>query len=84
DLDLSFNTINTLPAGIGALDRLERLVLIGNRLGRLPPQMRALRALRTLDVRYTGLNALDNVPALPRLERLLASRNHVKSIDADV
>lgn len=82
DLDLSFNTIRTLPPELGQLTKLVRLVLAGNRLSHLPAEMRGLVSLRVLDLRHMTLQSIDDVPALPKLERLLATHNAITRIDS--
>ncbi|WFD18608.1 adenylate cyclase [Malassezia caprae] len=82
DLDLSFNTIRSLPPDIGRLSKLVRLVLAGNRLSSLPAEMRGLTSLRLIDLRHMTLQSIDDLPALPKLERLVATHNCLTSIDS--
>ena len=82
DLDLSFNTIRTLPSHIGRLSKLVRLVLSGNLLSSLPAEMSGLVSLRVLDVRHMTLQSINDLPALPKLERLMATYNCLTSIDS--
>lgn len=82
DLDLSFNTIRSLPPDIGRLSKLVRLVLAGNRLSSLPAEMRGLVSLRLIDLRHMTLQSINDLPALPKLERLIATDNCLTGIDS--
>jgi hypothetical protein len=50
-LDLSKNTISSIPSEIGKLKALRRLNLWGNELSRLPQEIQSLTALEILNLR---------------------------------
>ena len=50
-LDASYNSLEGLPEGIGGMTSLVELVLGNNSIGRLPPAVSGLQALKTLDLR---------------------------------
>lgn len=80
DLDLSFNAISTFPEEIGNLKNLEKLLITNNRLGtRVPPTFRDLLSLRELDIKYNGINNIDTIAELPKLEILYADHNSISS-----
>ncbi|KAI9745331.1 MAG: cysteinyl-tRNA synthetase [Claussenomyces sp. TS43310] len=78
DLDMSFNSISTIPDDIGKLTSLERFVITNNRLsGSLPESFKSLSNLREVDIRYNALSSIDVVASLPRVEQLSADHNSV-------
>ncbi|KAK4181015.1 phosphatase 2C-domain-containing protein [Triangularia setosa] len=78
DLDLSFNTIQSLPDNVGMMTSLERLVITNNELsGSLPPSFKNLRSLRELDIKYNAISNIDVISQLPKLEILSATRNNI-------
>ncbi|KAF8233382.1 L domain-like protein [Tricholoma matsutake] len=85
DLDVSFNMIAELPEEPGpGLTGLERLVLVGNQIGRFPEEWRALRNLRVLDCRRNMIVGLGVVSALPKLHALSADHNALHALDLAV
>ena len=85
DLDVSFNMIAELPEDPGpGLIGLERLVLVGNQIGKFPDEWRALRNLRVLDCRRNMISGLGVVSKLPKLQMLSADHNAVHALDLGV
>jgi Leucine-rich repeat (LRR) protein len=52
------NEISSLPDSIGSLQRLQVLILAGNRLAAVPPSIASLTQLRTLDLGHNQLTTL--------------------------
>ncbi|KAF3061462.1 Adenylate cyclase [Daldinia childiae] len=81
DIDVSFNSIASLPDELGRLQSLEKFVMTNNRLvGSLPSTLRELLNLRELDIKYNGLTAIDVVYELPKLEILSADHNMISQV----
>ena len=58
ELNVSNNTLKSLPASVGYLSKLESLKIGANRLKRLPLEVLEMRDLEELQVgSYTGLRA---------------------------
>ncbi|ORY66266.1 adenylate cyclase, ACY [Pseudomassariella vexata] len=78
DIDVSFNSIATLPDDIGMMRNLEKFVMTNNRLaGTLPSTFGNLSNVRELDLKFNALTAIDVVSALPKLEILSADHNMI-------
>ncbi|KAF6830796.1 adenylate cyclase (protein phosphatase 2C) [Colletotrichum plurivorum] len=78
DLDLSFNSISSLPDEIGKLRSLEKFVITNNRLSNsLPDSFAQLISLRELDIKYNTMTNISIVSELPKLEILSADHNHI-------
>lgn len=82
DIDVSYNAITEVPAAIGQLARLERLVLRGNYVSRLPAELARLEYLVDLDVGCNALQMLGRVLEQPRLVRVAAEHNCITALDA--
>ncbi|KAI2636046.1 protein phosphatase 2C [Xylaria nigripes] len=77
-LDVSFNSIGSLPEEIGNLRSLEKFVITNNRLaGSLPSTFSQLTNLRELDLKFNALTSIDVISELPKLEVLSADHNHI-------
>ena len=75
-LILTDNRIETLPNGIGRLERLEKLMLAGNRLRALPDSFAQLHRLKLLRLAANQLQAFPDVLlTLPQLAWLAFSGN---------
>ncbi|KAL0938749.1 adenylate cyclase (protein phosphatase 2C) [Colletotrichum truncatum] len=78
ELDLSFNSISSLPDEIGKLRNLEKFVITNNRLyNSLPDAFRQLSGLRELDIKYNAITSIDIISELPKLEILSADHNSI-------
>lgn len=78
DIDISFNSIASLPDEVGNLRNLEKFVMTNNRLaGSVPPAFRQLSNLREVDIKYNTLNSINVISELPKLETLSADHNMV-------
>ena len=86
DLDVSFNMISELPEEPGpGIAGLERLVLVGNQIGKFPEEWRGmLRNLKVLDCRRNLIVGLGVVSGLPKLNTLSADHNAVHALDLKV
>eukprot|EP01035_Chromulina_nebulosa_P036322 gene36322-48921_t len=75
-LDLSRNSITTIPDDITSLYALEVLNLQQNKLEKLPATMNNLKYLRKLDLSYNKLSSVcDELEGMPRLEEVNFSGN---------
>lgn len=75
-LTLTDNRIATLPEGIGACSRLQKLMLAGNRLSTLPPSLADCHALELVRVSANRLTELPGwLLTLPRLSWLAFGGN---------
>ncbi|KAI9207613.1 uncharacterized protein BJ171DRAFT_278384 [Polychytrium aggregatum] len=84
-LDLSHNSLASIPASIAALAALEHLILSNNRLGQLPGELSQLSRLHTLDVSHNQIELLP--PSIGRLERLHtfdASHNSMRALPESI
>ena len=50
-LDVSYNSLAELPAGLGEVRTLQRLIASNNRLTRIPAELGNLRGLKEFDLR---------------------------------
>lgn len=57
-IDLSLNSITSVPREIEQLDSLQKLDLSGNRITRLPSNIGGMAALKDLDIRANRLDSL--------------------------
>jgi adenylate cyclase len=84
DVDMSFNSIGSLPDEIGKLKNLERFVITNNRLaGSLPESFSELSNLKEVDVRYNALSSIDVLAQLPKVEQISADHNNVSVCESD-
>ncbi|GJC92441.1 protein phosphatase 2C [Colletotrichum higginsianum] len=78
ELDLSFNSISSLPDQIGKLRNLEKFVITNNRLSNsLPDSFSELSGLRELDIKYNAITSINIISLLPKLEILSADHNSI-------
>jgi adenylate cyclase len=78
DLDISFNSIASLPEEIGNLRCLEKFVMTNNRLASsLPSTFSQLGNLREVDLKFNALTSIDVISELPKLEVLSADHNMI-------
>ncbi len=78
DLDLSFNSISSLPDAIGNLVNLDRLCITNNALQKtLPDTFSQLTKLKEVDIRYNALTSIDVIADLPLVESISADHNAV-------
>lgn len=81
DLDISFNTIRTLPK-IGQLTRLEKLWATNNMLqGSFPESFRDLVNLKEVDLRFNGITNVDIFTQIPNIEQLMVGHNTVSKFE---
>jgi adenylate cyclase len=81
DLDVSFNSISDL-GDIGNFTNLERLWATNNRLGGpLHASFGKLMNLKEIDARFNGINNMDVVSQLPRLEMLMLGHNSISAFE---
>ena len=81
DLDISFNTVRTLPK-LGQLLRLEKLWATNNMLsGSFPESFRNLRNLKEVDIRFNGVNNIDIFAELPNIEQLMVGHNVISKFE---
>ncbi|XP_008586808.1 PREDICTED: p53-induced protein with a death domain isoform X2 [Galeopterus variegatus] len=84
-LDLSFNSLETLPACILEMHGLDALLLSHNRLSELPEALGALPALTFLSVAHNCLQTLPKaLGALSTLQRLDLSENLLDTLPPEV
>ena len=77
ELDLSFNSIKSLP-NIGRLSTLERLWATNNMLsGSFSENFKDLVNLKEIDIRFNSITSIDIVSQLPRLEQLMVGHNKI-------
>ena len=77
-LDLSNNTLTTLPEALFDLVNLEELDLAKNCIWTLSPRVRNLTKLKSLDVAHNCLESLpDELALMPALESLACDRNPI-------
>ncbi|KAF9979985.1 hypothetical protein BGZ75_009007 [Mortierella antarctica] len=75
DLKLSFNQLETIPAGIGGLTKLAALSLDNNRIESIPPQIGLIKGLVNLDLSDNPITVLPaEVGKLQFLRRLKLER----------
>ncbi|KAI1813319.1 protein phosphatase 2C [Poronia punctata] len=80
DLDISFNSIASLPDEIGNIRCLEKFVMTNNRLsGSLPSTFSGLSNLREVDIKFNALTSIDVISELPKLEVLSADHNMIST-----
>ncbi len=86
DLDLRGNELREIPgAMLGGLTQLETLVLMGNKLVKLPEEIGRLKNLRTLELSYNMLTRLpDTINLLKRLEALSLSANKLQGVPRSI
>jgi adenylate cyclase len=81
DLDVSFNSISDL-GDIGNFTNLERLWATNNRLGGpLHASFGKLMNLKEIDARFNGINNMDVVSQLPKLEMLMLGHNSISAFE---
>ena len=81
DLDISFNTVRTLPK-IGQLTRLEKLWATNNMLqGSFPESLRNLTNLKEVDIRFNGITNIDIFAELRNLEQLMVGHNVISKFE---
>jgi adenylate cyclase len=81
DLDVSFNSISDL-GDIGNFTNLERLWATNNRLGGpLHASFGKLTNLKEIDARFNGINNMDVVSQLPKLEMLMLGHNSISAFE---
>lgn len=81
DLDVSFNSISDL-GDIGNFTNLERLWATNNRLGGpLHASFGQLTNLKEIDARFNGINNMDVVSQLPKLEMLMLGHNSISAFE---
>ncbi len=81
DLDISFNTVRTLPK-IGQLTRLEKLWATNNMLqGPFPETLRNLTNLKEVDIRFNGITNIDIFAELTNLEQLMVGHNVISKFE---
>lgn len=84
ELDLGYSGLRAFPAEVLGMPWLRRLVLDGNRIGRLPDEIDALADLEHLSVRSCGLAALPaSVGKLAGLRVLRVADNWTPPFEAD-
>lgn len=84
DVDMSFNSIASLPDEIGKLKNLERFVITNNRLaGSLPETFSELLNLKEVDIRYNALSSIDVLAQLPKVEQISADHNNVSVCESE-
>ncbi|NDE82091.1 MAG: leucine-rich repeat domain-containing protein [Chlamydiia bacterium] len=84
-LDLSYFSLNTLPAEIGRLTNLEDLNLNGNNLTKLPAAIGGLTNLRRLDLYRNQLTTIPGViGSLTNLQKLDLGKNRLTTIPAEI
>ncbi|KAI9832811.1 MAG: cysteinyl-tRNA synthetase [Phylliscum demangeonii] len=78
DLDISFNSISSIPSAIGQLQSLERLLATNNRLsGSLPDAFGQLENLREVDIRFNAISSVELFSHFPHLEQFMAGHNSI-------
>lgn len=81
DLDLSFNTVRSLPK-IGQLTTLERLWATNNMLsGSFSDNVRHLKNLKEVDIRFNAITNTDIFATLPNLEQLMVGHNQISKFE---
>lgn len=84
-LDLGGQKLGNLPAEIGTLTRLKKLVLYGNELKTLPAEISKLTQLETLDLYDNKLKELPlALASLTNLTRLDIGNNALREIPAPI
>ncbi|MCB0064475.1 MAG: leucine-rich repeat domain-containing protein, partial [Caldilineaceae bacterium] len=84
-LDLSGNSLRTLPESFGNLQNLRWLILRSNQLNTLPTGIGNLSNLIFLDLSYNNLTALPAaIDNLTGLERLQLDNNQLQSVPAAI
>jgi Leucine-rich repeat (LRR) protein len=84
ELDLGYSGLRAFPAEVLGMPWLRRLVLDGNRIGRLPDEIDVLADLDHLSVRSCGLAALPaSVGKLAGLRVLRVADNWTTPVEAD-
>lgn len=79
-LDLSSNSLKTLPENIGILSKLLVLNLSNNKLESLPKSMQNLKNLSNLDIRRNRFEVLPEIISTLPLRSLNASGNKISDI----
>lgn len=82
ELDLSFNSLEVLPAGVfQCLPKLQRLVLRDNKIKVLPKEVAHAKELRTIDLSGNLINQLpvQELLSLPKLSKVFLFGNSVLS-----
>jgi len=78
ELDLSKNRLKTIPAEIGMLKKLKRLLLFKNQIATLPPEIGELEKLQELIINNNNLEALpDEISNLKNLRYLDMWSNNI-------
>ena len=84
-LDLHFQNPHAVPEAVWKQRQLKVLILVGNTLQVLPPQIGQLDSLEDLDLRATGLKSLPpEIGRLQRLRMLKLNTNNLTSLPASI
>jgi len=80
-LDISSNSISSIPSCIGNLKYLQTLILESINVKTLPKEITKLTALKELNIRNSGLTAIPtNIGNLNKLQKLDLGYNKIKKI----
>lgn len=80
-IDLANNSIQSLPAGVGALEWLVNLNMSHNKLSSVPPELFELPGLKKVDFSFNCLSSLpDNVGYAPELVHLSLNDNRFATL----
>jgi len=80
-LDLSSNSLVSLPSDIGILSELIVLNLANNKLQSLPESLKDLKKLNNLDIRRNDFSVLPKVIAHMNIKSLIASSNRLTDVE---
>ncbi len=84
-LDLHFQNPHAVPEAVWKQRQLKVLILVGNTLQVLPPQIGQLDSLEDLDLRATGLKSLPpEIGQCAGLEELYLTGNPLKQLPAEL
>jgi Leucine-rich repeat (LRR) protein len=85
-LTLNFLSLDRIPEQVLCLYHLKELSLQNNRLSQLPPELSALKALYTLDVRWNAIQSITShtIAHLTNLTHLDMSFNQLTEIPSSI